>query len=43
MAFAVGGMIVFWLATFAFVWSISRRQSALEDEISVLRQVMDKS
>jgi CcmD family protein len=43
MIFLVAGMIVFWLATFLFVWSISRRQRKLEEELIVLREVVDQS
>jgi CcmD family protein len=40
MTFLVAGMMVFWLATFFFVWSISRRQHKLEEELAVLREVV---
>jgi CcmD family protein len=40
MIFLVAGMMVFWLATFFFVWSISRRQHKLEEELGVLREVV---
>ncbi len=43
MIYLVLGMIIFWFATFAFVWSISRRQRALEEEVAVLQAVVDKS
>ena len=42
MEYLAGGMIIFWIATFLFVWSISRRQRKLEEEIAVLREVVDK-
>ena len=40
MIFLVAGMMVFWLATFFVVWSISRRQHKLEEELTVLREVV---
>ncbi|MFZ2357714.1 MAG: CcmD family protein [Anaerolineae bacterium] len=40
MIYLAAGMIIFWLATFFFVWSISRRQRKLEEELSVLREVV---
>jgi CcmD family protein len=40
MIYLVAGMMIFWLATFFFVWSISRRQHKLEEELSVLREVV---
>ena len=40
MIYLVAGMVIFWLATFLFVWSISRRQRKLEEELSVLREVV---
>lgn len=40
MIYLVAGMIIFWIATFAFVWSISRRQRHLEEEVQVLREVV---
>lgn len=40
MIYLVAGMVIFWLATFIFVWSISRRQHKLEEELSVLREVV---
>lgn len=40
MAFLAAGMIIFWLATFLFVWSISRRQRKLEEEVQVLSEVV---
>ncbi|HNS02750.1 MAG TPA: CcmD family protein [Anaerolineae bacterium] len=43
MSYLVLGMIIFWFATFAFVWSISRRQNKLEEEVAVLQEVVDKS
>ncbi len=43
MIYLVAGMIIFWIATFAFVWSISRRQHKLEEEVAVLQEVVDKS
>ncbi len=43
MAFLVAGMMVFWLFTFFFVWSISRRQRKLEEEVQVLSEVVQDS
>lgn len=40
MVYIAAGMIVFWAATFLFVWSISRRQHKLEEEVQVLREVV---
>lgn len=40
MVYIAAGMIVFWAATFLFVWSISRRQRKLEEELEVLREVV---
>lgn len=40
MIYLAAGMVIFWLATFLFVWSISRRQHKLEEELSVLREVV---
>jgi CcmD family protein len=40
MIYLVAGMVIFWLATFLFVWSISRRQHKLEEELAVLREVV---
>lgn len=42
MIYLVLGMIIFWLATFGFVWSISRRQHKLEQEVAVLQEVVEK-
>lgn len=42
MIYFVGGMMIFWLATFAYVWSIARRQRQLEDEIAALGDVVEK-
>lgn len=42
MIYIVAGMIVFWAATFIFVWSISRRQHKLEEEVQVLREVVQE-
>ncbi|MEI2690410.1 MAG: CcmD family protein [Anaerolineae bacterium] len=43
MIYLVIGMVIFWIATFGFVWSISHRQSKLEQEVAVLQEVVDKS
>jgi CcmD family protein len=43
MIYLVLGMVIFWTATFGFVWSISRRQSKLEQEVAVLQEVVNKS
>ncbi len=40
MIYIVVGMIIFWAATFLFVWSVARRQRQLEDEVTVLREVV---
>lgn len=38
MVYIAAGMIVFWIATFAFIFSISRRQQRVEEELSVLKE-----
>lgn len=43
MIYLVAGMIIFWAATFLFVWSISRRQRKLEEEVAVLQELVDQS
>jgi hypothetical protein len=43
MIYLVSGMIIFLIATFLFVWSISRRQHKLEEEVAVLQEVVEKS
>jgi CcmD family protein len=43
MIYLAAGMIIFWVATFLFVWSISRRQRKLEEEVAVLQEVVEKS
>lgn len=42
MLYLVGGMMVFWLATFAFVWSIARRQNQVDEELAALADVVEK-
>ncbi|MER2599148.1 MAG: CcmD family protein [Caldilineales bacterium] len=42
MIYLVGGMMIFWLATFAYVWSIARRQKQLDEEIAALSDVVEK-
>ena len=41
MAFILAGMLVFWIATFAFIFSIGRRQPQVEAELSALKQISD--
>ncbi|MCB0198910.1 MAG: CcmD family protein [Anaerolineae bacterium] len=41
MAFILAGMLVFWIATFAFIFSIGRRQRQVEAELSALKQISD--
>lgn len=43
MLFLTAGMVVFWIVTFVFVFSIMRRQHKLEDELAALRSAMDES
>ncbi|HRX04054.1 MAG: CcmD family protein [Anaerolineae bacterium] len=38
MVYIAAGMLVFWIATFAFIFSISRRQRTVEEELSVLKE-----
>ena len=40
MAFLAAGMIVFWITTFVFVFSIMRRERRLEEEVAMLREVV---
>jgi hypothetical protein len=40
MAFLAAGMIVFWITTFIFVFSIMRRERRLEEEVAMLREVV---
>lgn len=42
MAFLTAGMMVFWLANFIFVISVMRRQRSLEEELEVLRELLDQ-
>lgn len=37
MVYIAAGMLVFWIATFAFIFSISRRQRRVEEELSALQ------
>ena len=39
MAYLAAGMIVFWITTFVFVFSIVRRQRKLQDEIALLQEM----
>ncbi len=41
MEFILAGMLVFWIATFAFVFSIGRRQRRVEEELAALKQSTD--
>ncbi len=43
MAFLTAGMIVFWLTTFVFVISVMRRQSSLEQDLEVLRTLINEA
>lgn len=38
MVYIAAGMLVFWIATFLFIFSISRRQKRVEEELSVLKE-----
>ncbi len=40
MAFMVAAYLVIWLASFAFIISMVRRQSTLQREISSLRELL---
>jgi len=42
MEFILAGMLVFWIVTFVFIFSISRRQRAVEAELSALRESIEK-
>lgn len=44
MAFMVAAYLIIWLAAFAFIFSMVRRQGALQREIAALRELLkDKS
>lgn len=44
MAFMVAAYLIIWLATFAFIFSMVRRQSGLQREIEAMRELLkDKS
>ena len=40
--FLAAAFIVFWIFTFAYVFSIGRRQKNLEQELGVLESLLDK-
>jgi CcmD family protein len=40
MIFLAGGLVVVWLVVFIFVFSIVRRQQALEQEVHALREAL---
>lgn len=40
MAYLAAGMIVFWIVTFVFVFSVLRRERKLEAEVDLLRQTL---
>jgi CcmD family protein len=42
MAFMVGAYLVIWLASFAFIISMVRRQGTLQREIAALRELMQE-
>lgn len=37
MVYIAAGMLVFWIATFVFIFSISRRQRRVEEELAALQ------
>lgn len=43
MSYLVAAMVVFWITTFGFVFSVMRRQRKLEMEIEALRDVAEES
>jgi CcmD family protein len=42
MGYLVAAYAVFWALTFLYVFSISRRQKRLEQEIQTLRQILEE-
>lgn len=40
MAFMVAAYLIIWLAAFVFIFSMVRRQSALQREIAALRELL---
>ncbi len=41
MAYMVAGYLIIWAASFAFIFSMVRRQRALQDEITTLRGIIE--
>lgn len=42
MSYLIAAMVVFWITTFVFVFSVMRRQRKLELEIEALRDVLQE-
>ena len=42
MNYMIGAYMVIWLATFAFVFSISHRQTNLRKELAALQEVVNE-
>lgn len=42
MAFMLAAYLIIWLAAFAFIFSMMRRQSGLQREISSLRELVQE-
>lgn len=42
MIYLVAAMVVFWITTFVFVFSVMRRERRLEMEVEALRDAMDQ-
>ncbi len=41
MTYMVAGYLIIWLASFAFIFSMVRRQRQLEQEVAVLTELVD--
>ena len=42
MNYMIGAYLVIWIATFAFVFSISQRQTNLRKELAALQEVVNE-
>jgi len=42
MAFMIAAYLIIWLAAFVFIFSMVRRQSGLQREISALRELVQE-
>lgn len=42
MAFMIAAYLIIWLAAFGFIFSMVRRQSGLQREISALRELVQE-